>query len=330
MMLHRLSRIWRPAVFQGHGKIGPYFEGWFYKIVDVSGACAFAFIPGIFIGKEAKDSHAFVMLLDAEQHLSTYHAYTINEFDASANQLDISVGPNRFRADYFEIHIDSQERSVHGRIDLGAFTPWPVKLFSPGIMGWYAFAPLMQCYHGLISFDHHLAGQLKINDRCVDFTDGRGYIEKDWGQSFPSAYVWMQSNHFSTPGVSLMASIANIPWLGSSFRGFIIGLWMHGTLKRFTTYTGATLDCCEITEKSVKIVVHDKKYKLVIETDRVEGGTLHGPYDLVMTPIVSETLGSRIQLALYEKSSQSEKLVFADVGRHAGLDVNGALNEIIC
>ncbi|MCK7537696.1 MAG: tocopherol cyclase family protein [Marinilabiliales bacterium] len=38
--------------------------------------------------------------------------------------------------------------------------------------------------------------------KMADFSGGRGYIEKDWGHSFPSAYVWMQSNHFQLARIS--------------------------------------------------------------------------------------------------------------------------------
>ena len=327
-MLHKLGKIWRPAVFQGGSKKGNYFEGWFYKIVDKSGANTMALIPGLFIADNEADSHSFVMVLDAETHLSTYHSYPINEFSASSSKLDIRVGANQFRADAFEIHIDSEKRSVHGKISLGEFTPWPVTLQSPGVMGWYAYAPFMQCYHGVLSFDHSVDGQLKVNQHEITFDGGRGYIEKDWGQSFPSAYVWMQSNHFDKPGVSFMASVANVPWLRSSFRGFIIGLQMNGTLLRFATYTGAVLENCDISKKHVRISVQNKKYRLTAETERTDGGILHAPYGLTMTPKVSETLGSTIKLELYEKTSRGEKLVFSDTGRHAGLDVNGALEEI--
>ncbi len=325
-MIRQFGKLWRPEVFQDARKKNIYFEGWFFKIVDASSNNTFAFIPGIFIG-EPDDSHAFVMALDAETHVSTYHVYPVDDFFGSNKVLDIRVGDHHFRSDFFEIHIDSDERSVHGRIELGKLHAWPVKFLSPGVMGWYAFVPFMQCYHGVISFDHAIGGELNINGRSVNFDGGRGYIEKDWGRSFPSAYLWMQSNHFDTPGVSLMASVANIPWLKSSFRGFIVGLWMNGTLLRFTTYTGAQLERCEINEHDIVLVVSDKRYKLDIQAERSESAVLHAPYNVNMTPKVSETLGSTIKLSLYDKREQT--VVFSETGTHAGLDVNGKLEEII-
>ncbi len=326
-MISKLGKLWRPEVYQGARQKGSYFEGWFYKIVDATGANTLAFIPGIFKGK-AEDSHSFVMVLDAETHVSTYHDFSVNDFRASNKSLDINIGQNHFRHDFFEIHLESEKRTVDGPIELGTLRPWPVRLFSPGVMGWYAFVPFMQCYHGVVSFDHSISGQMTVNGRSINFDNGRGYIEKDWGHSFPSAYVWMQSNHFDSPGVSLMASVANIPWLRGSFRGFVIGLLMNGTLFRFTTYTGALLEKCEITDKVVRIIISDKKYKLVIETARTDGGILYAPYDLTMTPKVSETLGSTIKLTVHDKQN-NDKVIFSETGKHAGLDVNGNLKKII-
>lgn len=324
-----MINLWRPAVFQGKGKRGPYFEGWFYKIVDPAGEHTLAFIPGLFIGREAKESHAFVMILDAETHSSSYHLYPAEAFHASETTLDIRIGGNRFGRDFFEIDIESPERAVNGRIDMGKWSPWPVRLTSPGVMGWYAFMPFMECYHGVLSFDHSISGSLMINGASVDFNGGRGYVEKDWGKSFPSSYVWMQSNHFSTRGLSVMASVANIPWLSSSFRGFIVGVWLNGRLLRFTTYTGARLTSCRIDDTHVNLTVEDKRHELQLRAERTPSAVLHAPYDLSMTPKVHETLGSNIELELYQKSGRRRELVLSDWGKHAGLDVNGRLEEII-
>jgi hypothetical protein len=66
---------------------------------------------------------------------------------------------------------------------------------------------------------------------------GRGNLEKDWGRAFPSGYVWMQTNHIDAdPAASLIASVAIIPWVRSSFRGFIVGLRHGGRLHRWATY----------------------------------------------------------------------------------------------
>lgn len=111
---------------------------------------------------------------------------------------------------------------------------------------------------------------------------GRGYIEKDWGRGFPSAYVWTQSNHFDRPGVCLTASVARIPWLGTSFRGFLAGLLLAGTLHRFTTYTGARVERCEVTETHARVVFADRQVRLSVDAERGEGALLRAPYERLM------------------------------------------------
>ncbi len=61
--------------------------------------------------------------------------------------------------------------------------------------------------------DHSVSGELEFNGEPVDFSGGRGYIEKDWGSYFPEGYIWLQSNHFDEPGISAKTSVAKIPWL---------------------------------------------------------------------------------------------------------------------
>ena len=116
--------------------------------------------------------------------------------------FDVRVGNSRFTSESIALDIDTPEGRVQGEIQFNQRALFPSNLWMPGIMGPFAWIPAMECYHGLISLDHHLTGTLTVDGEAWDFSGGRGYIEKDWGTNFPSAYVWMQSNHFTTPGTS--------------------------------------------------------------------------------------------------------------------------------
>ena len=119
----------------------------------------------------------------------------------------------------------------------------------------------MECYHGIVSMDHSISGKLKIDGVVNNFGGGRGYTEKDWGRSFPSAYVWMQSNHFSLPGISIKASVARIPWIRNTFTGFIAGVWIHDRLIRFTTYNGSSMLKLAIDPLRVKMELQNKHHQ---------------------------------------------------------------------
>ena len=187
-----------------------------------------------------------------------------------------------------------------GSLRFQTLTPWPVSVRSPGIMGWYAWVPTMECYHGVVSLDHAIAGTLMIDGLSHDFNGGRGYIEKDWGQSFPSAWVWMQTNHFEASGTSLTASTAIIPWRRSSFRGSIVGLWHDGVLYRWATYTGAKTTHLHIDDEQVHWILRGKTaggvHQLTITAARAEAGILAGPSTVDMGKRVAESLTASVEV----------------------------------
>ena len=183
----------------------------------------------------------------------------------------------------------------------------------------------MECYHGVLSFDHLIEGRLELNGKSIDFNGGRGYIEKDWGRSFPSYHIWVQTNHFKKPGTSLMASIANIPWLRKSFDGFLIGLWHDAHLYKFTTYTGAKITNFQHDQEKLVIHVQSKRYRLEIEVLYESGVVLQTPVLGEMKGRLSETLTAETKVKLYRKSKSVESLVFNDIGRHTGLEIEGTI-----
>jgi hypothetical protein len=185
----------------------------------------------------------------------------------------------------------------------------------------------MECYHGVLSFDHQLHGELTADGAPVNFEAGRGYIEKDWGQAFPTAWIWMQSNHFNTPGTSFTGSIAMIPWMGSAFRGFIVGLFHQGTLYRFATYTGALTEALEIVQGAVQWTLRDQLYRVQIVASRAVAGDLRGPSHHDMGRRVPETLQALISVRMTAISSG--KVLFEDTGRVGGLEVAGDLPTLV-
>ena len=326
-MLSSLRAIWQPAMYHGHRQRRNFFEGWYFKFVDAAEQHVQAVIPGIFLGSDPSTSHSFVQVLDGLTGHSIYHRYPLDQFWASDREFDLRVGPNRFRADRFTLDIADADRSLQGELCFDGLTPWPVTIISPGIMGPYAFAPFMECYHGVVSLDHAVRGSLIMNGDAINFDQGRGYIEKDWGQAFPQAWIWAQSNHFDRPGTCLTLSVATIPWLVSSFRGFIIGLWHNRQLYRFATYTGAKIESLRLTDTHVVLRVADKQHRLEVDAARSEGGLLHAPYRIDMLQRVTESLTATVNVRLIELSGVKE--ILASTGRHAGLEINGEIKQIL-
>jgi len=326
-MLDFIRTVLHPAWYHGRGRRPPFFEGWYYKVVDKTEQARYAFIPGAFIHQDSAKTHSFVQVLDGTRGLASYHRFTA--FEAQPYAFNVRIADNYFALDHLRLNLDDEHGQVHGELRFEALNPWPVSPASPGVMGWYAWLPIMETYHGVLSLDHRITGQLEINGQTIDFTDGRGYIEKDWGTNFPSGYIWIQTNHFNIPQTSLTASIAVIPNLGRQFAGFIVGLWHGGTLYRFTTYNNSRVSTLRVSDTIVEWTLYNRNHELQILATRAEGGLLKGPLREDMHMRVDETMIANIELRLFHLDGFRKTLIFEGHGRNTALEVVGDLSLLV-
>jgi tocopherol cyclase len=204
---------------------------------------------------------------------------------------------------------------MHDLVDLKSNS-----FMNPGIMGWYRFVPFMQCYHGVVSLTHRLKGELIINNEQFNFTKGKGYIEKDWGSSMPSSWIWMQSNHFTDSTSSFMLSVADVPWLGKSFTGFLGFFYHNNEVYRFATYRNSKLTL-EIAEANqLKIRIDNRKNSFIIEARSNTTGMLKAPDKGSMDRRIPESIDATLKITMKDKKDQ---IVFIDSTNIAGLEMVG-------
>lgn len=324
-MKHWFYETLHPEIYHGYNHTHPFFEGWYYRLINASEDKRHAIIPGIFLGS---NPHAFIQVLEGHTRRTAYHVFPLEQFQADREHFEVHIGSSTFKLDSLDLALDRSEPlgNLHGKLSFQQVKPWPVKWMSPGIMGWYAWIPFMECYHGVLSFDHSLLGELIIEGSNISFDGGRGYIEKDWGRSFPSGYIWFQSNHFDIADISLTASIAMIPWLGRAFRGFIIGLWLKGILYSFATYTGAHTERLSFSDGRVEWIVSDRRFRLELQVIQADSGQIYGPTRQDMGRRVDETLDAAIHVRMSELNG---KVLYEGNGRHAGLEINGDIAPLL-
>jgi tocopherol cyclase len=318
--IHRLRALWHPERYHGWGRTRRYFEGWYYKCVSPDEREALAFIPGIAMNAGG-ERHCFVQVMDGHRFRAEYFRFPGNAFRPAADRFAVEVDRNFFSGE--KLVLDLPE--IRGELRFVEPAPWPKMLGAPGIMGWYSFVPGMQCFHGVVSLDHALEGRLHYHGAEIDFTGGRGYIEKDWGRSFPRGYVWMQSNHFRRhPGTSLLASVAHIPWVTGYFIGFICGFWFERRLYRFATYTGAEKHL-ELGPDSATLIFRDRRRELRLHARQAAGVALQSPLSGEMTGKINESLQATVATELFEGGRR----IFEDTGFNTGLELAGDLEVLL-
>jgi tocopherol cyclase len=317
-------RIYQPEVFQGNLKMKNYFEGWYFKNVSFDLSDTYSFIPGISLTDN--DSHAFIQILNGITGESHYIRYHINEFTWDRKKFYLKVGNSEFTENSINLKIEDERVKVTGRIDNSNIVKYPISLSSPGIMGWYSFVPFMECKHGIVSVNHDITGKLSINDNLIDFDKGKGYIEKDWGTSFPEAWLWIQANNFSDPNSSFCFSIAKIPWRGKFFIGFIAYLYFNKKFFLFTTYNNSLLTEINHTGESISLTLKNRDSILQINVLKNTFGDLKAPASGNMSRKIKESTDSIVSIKLFDKYMNP---LYNDSSRRAGVEVIEKIFEYI-
>jgi tocopherol cyclase len=315
------KKIGHPEIFQGNKKKKNYFEGWYFKMVSEDDSSILSIIPGIALSQSGKEQHAFIQIIDGKTAKTTYYSFPIEKFAFSREEFAIKIEQNYFSEDKIILNIHTDSSSISGEIQMTDQVRLDSnKIINAGIMGWYRFVPFMECYHGVVSLNHKLTGSIRMDGHEYIFNQGLGYIEKDWGTSMPSAWIWMQSNHFSKGNSSFMLSIANIPWLGKSFTGFL-GFFLHDSvLYRFATYTHAKLSLEESGLNTTRVTIRDRKNLYFIEASRNHTGLLKAPVKGSMDRRIPESIDAQLLLTVTDRKG---RVIFCDSTSIGGLEMVG-------
>lgn len=230
--------------------------------------------------------------------------FPFSEFTASGGKFSVTIGTNTFSENGVWVDINQNGLLIKGRISYGRFTP-----LRYDIMGPFSVLPFLECHHAIHSLRHTLKGGLQVNNTLYDFSGGQGYIEQDWGESFPKKYIWLQTNDLPDdpphlpPGNSeppgkgcLFLSIADIPFMGRNFTGCICIVYVGRKEYRLATYLGVKI--IQASEKS--IILLQGRYTLVIDIQESQAMNLNAPLRGVMSRLIQESESCRAHIRFFK------------------------------
>ena len=315
----------RPEQFHGKSKKRPFFEGWYHKMSTSKGD-TLVLIPGIYRSGVNSNETAFLMVYQGSNGHFDYIPYPVSEFNCEDKDYSLFLGENYFSLNKIDLKVKTDKINLIGTILSKDLKPWPVTLFEPGCMGWYSYVPTMECFHGILSMNHTLNGQIKLNDSNISFDGGKGYIEKDWGRNFPKNWVWAQSNHFQDPELSISISLATIPWKKSQFSGYIVGVQHNNNLYRFTPYRRSKITHIQFDENSFEWHLKNGQTEVQFNIERgSKSSLLYAPDETDMVPKVGEYLDGKINCKLII----SGNTIIDDQTDKAALEIIGDTDSLI-
>jgi tocopherol cyclase len=309
-----------PAYFHGQHRRKRYFEGWYFKCISADRQHAIAIIPGMAIDP-AGNRHAFIQVINAVSGKTWYHHFPYSDFQSAVDSLSIRIAHNTFDAKGLSLDTQTPEGILKGRLVFSDARRFPSTFFSPGIMGPFSFIPWMECYHAIIHLYHHLQGKIELDGEILDFSGGVGYIEKDYGRSFPRSYLWLQASHFASGDASLVFSRARIPLFGREFPGFFAYFSdFKGIAVRFATYNRSQLQDWQVdpVQGTCAGRLSGPAGTLVFQAQMAGGGRLRAPVDGLMDREIVESITAIVSIRLTDRRGQ---LVFEGVSQEAGMEI---------
>jgi len=312
--MKRLFLMKNPDLFQGEKQLTEnkdYFEGWYFK--NTNKDSGISFIPGINI--ENSKPNAFVQVITNNE--SHFINYDIKDFEFTHTPFIIKIGNNLFSKEGIHIDIKTDELDINGEVQYSNNKNISTDAINPNIMGPFSYVPFMECNHAILSMQSNANGSIEINNTIMNFDNDMGYIEKDWGNSFPKSYIWCQGNNFKSSNASFMLSVADVPFKMFKFRGVICVLMVGDKEYKFTTYNNARLVEFEVKDNSLNVTLKKGDIYINIQAKHENAQKLAAPVKGKMGKDIFESITSAITVTL----KQGNNIIFSETSTNCGLEI---------
>ena len=186
-----------PNRYHWDGLTHPFYEGWFFRVVVPNGP-SFAFIYSVQNpAAVAGDPSSAQVIVACSGGDSVENVVGIEEFAASSRHFSIRIGDHIAHEREFAGRIEDDGREVRWEVDYEVLEPWPDTMGGltnvDGLpVNWHVGA-LRGRGHGEIDWDGE---RLSIENAAV-------FQDHNWGDYFPTGYIWMQSQEFGDAGDAL-------------------------------------------------------------------------------------------------------------------------------
>ena len=314
--MKKLFLMKNPELFQGEKYLQDsknYFEGWYFKITNTNNSISF--IPGINI--DAKEKKAFIQIIT--KNSSYFVDYDINDFKFSYDPFYIQIGNSFFSKEKIYVNIVESNKNlkITGNLKYSDSKNINIDFLNPNIMGPFSYVPNMECNHAILCMKNKTFGVININNIKMNLNNGTGYIEKDWGYSFPKEYIWCQGNDFKDANASFMISIANVPFKFFNFQGIICVLIINDQEYKFTTYNNAKLIKWDVCNNSIDITLKKGGYIFNLKSEYSSENKLVARVKGKMEKDIFESITSLVHVTL----SKGNKIVFENTSKNCGLEI---------
>jgi hypothetical protein len=116
-----------------------------------------------------------------------------------------------------------------------------------------------------------------------------------------------------------MLSIADIPWLGKRFTGFLCAASLGGRHVREATYSGARVEDFLLSDGALSLAIVRDGSRIEVRATRSRGGLLRAPVNGLLSRRIAESGDAKVAL----RWTRGDELLFEGEAPQAGLELVG-------
>ena len=290
----------KTSVFRKKDSKQPYFEGYYFKFINEEKEIVIL-ISGISISP--KEKYSFIQIASSHSKDVVLYKFPLTDLTLSKDAFDFRIGKNEFSQNRIILNLDK----ISAEIQITNNVNWNRSFMNPNIMGFLSYIPKVECKHDIITVQSEISGFIKLDEHKILFNKGDGYIEKNWGSSFPKKYIWLHANQFDNRQLSLQFALAKPKWF--FFRPEVyIGYIMTGELIHFGTHR-FSLVSVEKNDDSTLITIKKIKYHITIKIKHKAPVNLIGPTNGILKNKIAEYLDSSIELVVIKNNTLKTKVL---------------------
>lgn len=258
------------------------------------------------------DTHLFNLLIASL--ITKYIRYPLEDLSFTKDPFILKIGQNKLSKEFMILNINEDDLKVKGEFSFNNLKTLKKSFLKPNIMGILSYLP-NECNHSISSLHHKVKGNICINNKTFNI-DGIGYMEKDWGTSFPKKYVWTQGS--DVLGNSVVFSNATVPILGRYATGFFLVILHNDKEYRFSSIEGSKMLSFEAEDNSFKGKIQKGNLTVEIFAKQYNPISLKSPNMGEMKSSIKESLDGNLKIALLKDG----KVSFEIENERASIDVH--------
>lgn len=265
-----MLRNFNPTILRGNFNRNKYFEGWFQKIFSAKHQASFVVIYG-YATRNSNDTFGFIQMHIPDEKPLLLH-FPKEEVFCDPGQHLVRMGNNILTTERISVNTDEVE------VDLSLDKNEPLRSFKNS-MGYSYVIPNLPCYHSVLNKSHIVSGEINSKSSRFSLDNEIGYLEKNWGTSFPENYVWLHAVDPENMEVDLLFSQAEINWMGKKFIRHVGYFRFDGKQIDLRELRDCSISISKLNSHDQHIRISSKAIEMKMEITLAQNIVFKGPHN---------------------------------------------------